>query len=278
VPKTLVEVWQWDKNQLMRVESDGWALNFIYKGKQVIKIESGDMVANLTYADKDTKLKKIEFLDEKGRPELNLIVDDRNSDNKISKLTYESFTYTEDEDKALHAKMRPVLSLMLGDNLGETVLRDVENTTKMQKATKTEKVTTQVVLTYEGNNVREEARTIVQEGVQTVTQTARYKYDNKSNPYYHAFCMIFGTEGNYEINNFYTAPISENNIISYYLYVPVNDVKNPEKTVDSADYVYKYNGDNFPTERDKITVITNSQDTSKNNTEHIIYYYEYITK
>ena len=288
VPKKLVEVWKWDKNKLMQIESKNeygqkWALNFIYKGKQVTKIESGDMVFNFTYTEKDTKLKKIEILNEEAKPQLNITIDDRSGD-KVSKLTYEYFTYIDVPEKSLVSKMRPVMNIMLGDNLGEVVLKDVENTAKTHKATKTEKTTVQVVLTYNGNNVSEEARTIFKEGATTQTQTARYAHDNKSNPYYHAFCMIF--DGYYNTTaqnpgmNAYFASFSENNIMSYVVCQPtINNPKKVEDTIDIAEYFYKYNGDNFPTERDKVKFIPDKYgDSSRNQTEHIIYYYEYVPK
>jgi len=288
IEKRLIEVWKWDKNKLMQIESKDvsgypWALNFIYEGKdkkQVTKIECGDIVFNFYYDDKDVKLTKIELLDEQARPILNITVDIR-SEDKISKLTYEQFRYTE-EDKSLFDKMRPVMNIMLGNNVGETMLRNVEENVRMQKATKTEKITTQVELTYEGNNVSTEKRTLITESAVPVVTTAQYKYDNKSNPYHSAFCLIF--DGYYtSISsphppiNAYFASFSENNVTSYFVYRPNSDPAKPDIKIDSAEYVYKYNSDNFPTERDKVTFIPN-QDTSKTYTEHIIYYFEYITK
>ena len=287
VSKKLIEVWKWDKKKLLQIQSmeNGypWTLYFIYNGNQVQEITSGEDVFKFTYDDKGKKLKKIEVLDKLQRPSLNITVDDRNSEDKITKLTYEQFTYKEVEEKALISKLRPVVSLMIGDEIGETMVKNMEEDAKMQKKTETTKRTTIVELTYTGGNVSEEKRTVITEGVVPAIITIKYTYDNKINPYYQALCLMFDS---------YSAPdnnkgdrvfmpltsSSENNEMSFFIYNPSNP--KPEIAIDSAQYVYKYNNLNFPTERDKI-VITEKTDNFGNYThreEHKIYYYDYITK
>ena len=280
VPRELVEVWTWDKKKLLQIESKAhnWALQFVYKGNQVQEIMSGNDVFKFSYEDK-SKLKKIELLDDKSRPVLNITVDDRNGDEKITKLTYEQFTYTETEEKSLLRKLRPVVNIMMGENVGETMIRGMEENAKMRKATTTTKVTTQVELTYNGNNISEEKRTIVQENVVPQTIIIKYKHDNKSNPYYQAFALMydfyassaFGTE---KLNALF-ATTSENNIESYAIY----NADKPEEAVDSVQFVYKYNGDGYPTERDKVKehVIPTGGDSTRFVT-HTVFHYEYVTK
>ena len=280
-PKELVEVWTWDKKKLMQIESkeDGytWALQFVYKGNQVQEIKSGDDIFKFTYDDK-TKLKKIEVVDEQSRPKLNITVVERNGDNKITRLTYEQFTYTEDpSEKALLRKLRPVANIMMGENVGETMVNGMEENVKMRKATTT--VTTQVELTYEGNNVSEERR-IITIGSSAESMLIKYKYDNKSNPYYLALALMYDSylssaRGTEKLDALF-ATTSENNVESYTTYNP--NAAKPEIAIDTVQFVYKYNSDGFPTERDKIKegVMPNLEATKY--TAHKVYYYEYITK
>jgi hypothetical protein len=71
---------------------------------------------------------------------------------------------------------------------------------------------------------------------------------------------------------------SENNVTSFFCY-NLNAAK-PEIAIDSAQYIYKYNSVNFPTERDRITKSEkiDAQGNVLRLEEHKIFHYEYITK
>jgi len=287
--KVLFEVWKWDKQKLMQIQSMAsdypWTLYFTYKGNQVQEITSGNDVFKFIYDDKSKKLKKIEVVDDLQRPTLNIMVDNRDNEDKITKLTYEQFTYTEvPNEKVLISKFRPIVYLMIGNDIGETMVKNMEENAKMQKKTNTTKVTTQIELTYNGGNVSEEKRTITREGSdKPEVILTKYKYDDKINPYYHALCLMFdsySTPDNDMGDRIFMplASSSENNVMSFFSY-NLNAAK-PEIAIDSAVYLYKYNNVNFPTERDKTVKMERIDHLGNvvNIEEHKIYYYEYITK
>ena len=285
--KELREVWKWDKKQLMSIEARengySWTLHFIYDGKQVTKIESGDMEFKFTYEDKNKKFKKIEILDDQARPYLNITVDSRSSDDKITQLTYEQFTYIETKslksEQVFISKLRSVASIMMGEHITESMINGMEENAKMRKATTTTKTTTQVELTYEGNNVAQEIRTIITDNKPSQTQLMKYKYDAKLNPYYQAFCLIFD---NYMVDpqigkpNALYASSSENNIESCSYYGDPKDNKD-DKPIEVRMFSYKYNGSNFPTERDMQVEFKAGSDTLK-SVQHFVHYFEYVTK
>jgi len=287
-PKKLLEVWKWDKKKLLQIQQVApvngdptafpWTLYFIYKGQQIQRIESGNDVFKFTYEDKDSKLKTIEVVDDQNRPKLTITVDARSND-KITKLTYVSYVYTESPDpKNLVSKLRPIANLMMGENIGESMVKSMEDNAKIQKKVTTTETKTVVELTYEKNNISEENRTvIVGNSTAADNKIIKYKYDTKLNPYYQAFCVMYNAfytsdRGNEQMNAIF-APYSENNIESYSTYNP--SAAKPDIAVDTINYVYKYNNANYPTERDMVRETV--RDTAR-YVDHKVYTYEYVTK
>jgi hypothetical protein len=266
--KTLEEVWKWDKNKLMQIESSdyAWAWNFVYKGKQVIKIESPETTIQFTYGDK-SRLEKIEVLDDREREVMSITVSGRD-DDKITKLTYSLHRY----EKSLKAqslffeKLQPVMRVVLGENLGETMLSNIAANERVHKATTIIKIT--VDLTYQGNNVSQ-AKWIYDDEPIPIVYT--YTYDNKVNPYYRAISLMSTqdvdqvlTHSTFDFNLF---PCSENNVLSY------------EEKIDTArtsyKYEYRYDSKDFPEKQSKlVNGVKTTMDEIK-YTQYFTYYYEY---
>jgi hypothetical protein len=251
--KVLSEIWRWNKNKLIQVESGyGWSYYFTYDGNQVSKIEIGDeQVINFSY-DK-AKLKTMEVLDSKGRSTLILTIVDRNGEH-ITKYTMETFSYS-DESKAnrqlLSEQLQPIMQLMFFDNMPTFVCENVTQT-------KTHKATTSNISTYElmydGNNIKEQ-KISTSMGDSTKTETIVFEYDSKKNPYYNALHMI-----GYDIGG-----QTENNVTKYY------NMKNHD---DVTIYKYEYKGD-YPTKR---IHTYEYQLLEHKNTITTTLHYEYIEK
>jgi hypothetical protein len=264
--KTLVEVWRWDKNKLMQVEHPGgWSANFVYKGNQVQSIESGSNVYTLTYDDKKTKLKKIEGVDMKKRTFYVLTIIDRNED-KITRFSIDLTIYYDDPDEKSVAKMQPIISVLMGGNIGEIVAKNMEKSVKHHKASSINKYKYEYELTYEGNNASQAklTTTITMENNSPITDVTitKYKYDSKVNPLYNAHHVALGLA---------YSSFSENNIVSRFQY-ELSDIKF-EKAIDSAMYVYQYNTNGVPTQKDELT-----EKQNPDGLLHSIIHYEYVTK
>ncbi len=259
--KELLEVWKWNKNKLTHIEKkgSGWAMDFVYDGKQVIKIESGESVFNFIYDSKDL-LEKIEALDENGLLQLNVLVSARSND-KITKLTYQNYSYTKSlkQRTVLFEKLQTIMNIMVAGNFGEDMHKNMVDDAKRSKATT---ITTTVVdLAYEGNNVGKETWTY--ENVDT-TITFVYTYDTKVNPFYRALNLLIGVDK----ENPSIIPTSENNILTFY------NQKDPKKV---TKYEYKYDSKDFPTERlqiNDIIFVDYNHDTTRFS-DHKRFYYEY---
>lgn len=269
VEKELIEVWKWNKNKLIQVESangGGWSMYFIYKGNQVTKIESGGDVFNFSY-DKNN-LTKIEALDEKGRNILTITVNERSGDN-ITKLTYDYSYYYETKSKSmLFDKIQSVMRITLNRNVGEIVHKNMVNNIKMHKTTNIEKMIHVVELTYSGNNVSKVKTTSTYQNDEPISTMSEYTYDNKKNPYYHALCLI--SDGVASITSY-----SENNILSSSSQILSTDTTiNKIKT---ASYIYEYNSNDFPTKQEiRVEGMAGGQyETPYKVINRDIYYYEY---
>ncbi|MDR1181100.1 MAG: hypothetical protein LBL13_03890 [Bacteroidales bacterium] len=263
--KELKEIWRWDKKKLMQIESydRSWSWDFVYKGDQVTKIESGDMTVNFTYKDK-SDLEKIEVLDDQERTLLIVTVKDR-SDRKITKLSYAIYTYEKSlkSGTLLSDRLEPVMHIMLGNNVGETVLSNMASNEKMHKANTIVNVSAD--LTYSGNNVTKAQWTTENNPIPLVYT---YTYDNKVNPYYRAIALMFSGDV-YGITTqafFNLFPCSENNMIGY------EEVQDTNRT--SIKYVYEYDSKDFPVKQTKVYEYIHS--VYGKYTYNYIYHYEYV--
>jgi hypothetical protein len=278
--KELIEVWRWDKKKLMRIEMAGgqdWSWDFFYKGSQITKIESGDMVINFSYGDK-SKLQKIEVLDEKERTLMTITVDSRN-DDKISKLAYVIYSY-DDLSKSLTARsslfdrLQPVMRILMGNDFEEIMFSEVANNEKVRKATTMQNLF--VDLTYNGENVSQ-AKWNYQIGSVLETYTYTYTYDNKVNPYYRAISLMSNSDVNSVdmelptvtpviVPYYNLLPLSENNIVSF-------EARHDTNT-NTIKYDYQYDSKDFPVQR------TRKQEGTMQNgfkyIDHITYFYEYV--
>jgi hypothetical protein len=273
IKKTLKEIWRWDKKKLMQIESGdrGWSWDFVYKGNQVIKIESGDAVINFTYKDK-TNLEKMEVLDDKERTALIVTVKERSGD-KITKLLYEAYLHPEERalknGTSLSDRLEPVMRVMLGNNVGEALLSNKPSNEKMHKATII--VRTSVDLTYSGNNVTKAQWTYENDDPIPLIHTYTYTYDGKVNPYYRAISLMLDADV-YEVTTqggFNLFSCSENNIVGYEEAIDTNRT--------AMKYQYEYNGNDFPTKQTKVEDFQSSgRNYSYKYTRHYIYYYEYV--
>jgi hypothetical protein len=270
--KELKEIWRWDKKKLMQIESKdrSWSWDFIYKGKQITKIEAADRTINFTYEDK-SKLKEIDVLDERERKILTITVKDR-SDDKITELAYTATNYGDEKSlkntTPLSDRLEPVMRIMLGNNVGDVLLSNMASNEKTHKAVTVSNYS--VKLTYSGNNVTKALWTTqVDQTLQTLTYT--YAYDNKMNPYYRAISLMSYND-QYDIAvgstlaNIFSC--SENNIISY-------EIRQDTTTSLPVKYQYDYK-DDFPV---KQTKTVEGRYTNADKTKfitHFMYYYEYI--
>jgi hypothetical protein len=272
--KQLNEIWRWEKKKLMQIElrSEAWTWNFVYKGKQVTKIESATMTINFSYKDK-SDLEKIEVLDEEGRQLLTVTVNER-SDDKITKLTYASYSY----DKSLKGiadisnKLQPIMRVMMGDQVGEIISSNIADNDKMHKATTP--TTTSVSLSYQGNNVSQAIWTY-EHALMPKIYTYSYTYDSKINPYYRAISLMSTQDINtVDISNVPTIaayynlfPLSENNITAF--------ESRQDTLVNTIKYDYNYNSEDFPVKQTKIYEgRVNNLERTKFITRYI-YHYEY---
>lgn len=219
--KKLKETWTWEKKKLSKIEiADGQTLKFSYDGNQISKIESDNTTMNFSYEKR--KLNKIDIT-EKGNTSVKITVSDRDSDDKITKLTYE----TQSDSKSLKniesslAQLNPVINLLFPNAIATTLAADIRET-KSHKATTTSTVYYEYM--YDGNNITK---------VKTVNGTSEtitiYQYDNKTNPY------------NKSLYYLYEKPLmglSENNIILYY---------NEDSKMFQTKYEFAYNEDGLPT-------------------------------
>ncbi|MDR0603876.1 MAG: hypothetical protein LBG80_06190 [Bacteroidales bacterium] len=264
--KRLQEIWRWDKKKLMQIESSdrAWSWDFIYKGKQCIKIESGDMTIDFSYRDK-SELDKIEMFDEQGRQILTVTVNGRDGD-KISRLTYLLYSYPETQKKMtdIVSELQPVMRVVLGDIVGDAILSDISSSSKRHKVTSS--IVT-VDITYQGNNVATAKWT----HGNNVPVTYTYSYDNKVNPYYRAISLMATWDG-YNVltpsTTYNLFPCSENNVISFQQKIDT------AITATTTNYKYEYNSEDFPTK-----VIKKYEGRLSNGAkyiDHYIYYYEYV--
>jgi hypothetical protein len=272
IKRTLKEIWRWDKKKLMQIESGdrGWSWDFVYKGNQVTKIESGDATVNFIYKDK-SDLDKIEVLDEQDRTLLIITVKERSGD-KITKLLYETYTHPDEKSlkngTSLSDRLEPVMRVMFGNNVGETLFSNMTNNEKMHKATTIEK--TSVDLTYQGNNVLKAQWTYENDPLPLI-YTYTYTYDSKVNPYYRAIGLMLDADV-YEVTTqglYNLFSCSENNIIGY------------EKAIDTnktaMKYQYEYNKNDFPVKQTRVEEYTSyGTSHSYKYTRHYIYHYEYV--
>ncbi|MDR2407086.1 MAG: hypothetical protein LBE13_03100 [Bacteroidales bacterium] len=271
IEKTLKEIWRWDKKKLMQIESSdrAWSWDFIYKGQQCIKIESGDWTINFSYRDK-SDLEKIEVTDEQGRTSLTITVNDR-SDDKITRLTYLLYTYTETQKsmKDIVSELHPVMRVILGDHVGEIVLSDISNNNKRQKGTTVSISTATAIvnLTYQGNNLTQAKWTYENN---PIPEIYTYTYDNKVNPYYRAISLMATQDENNILSypaTYNLFPCSENNVLS---------VKQAIDTVvTESTYKYDYNSKDFPTKQIKKEVGRRNNMERTKYIDHYIYHYEY---
>ena len=235
VKKRLEQIYRWDKNKLIQIESGGWSMYFTYEGSQVSKIEIGDYaVINFKYDKAD--LKTIETMDSKENRPMSIITITERSDRKITKFTEEYYSYPVTSTKKNEAteKLYPIMRMILSDQIAERMCANMDKENKVHKAT-TVVNSYKYELTFEGNNVSR-AKMIYQD---TMNVTMGYTYDSKKNPFYNS------------IFNGILSGQSENNVTSYY------DVSDHDQVV---KYEYTYTGD-YPATRtaktkDKWTDVT----------------------
>ena len=252
--KRLAEIWRWDKNKLIQIESGyGWTSYFTYDGKQLSKIEIGeDQVINFKY-DK-AELKTIDVLDDKGRSTLLITAVERDGE-RITKYTMEIFSHNNDPEtssKLLSAQIQPIMQLIFFDPMANFICENIAQV-------KAQKATTSIILTcellYEGNNVKEQkfSQTV---GNTTVSETYVFQYDTKKNPSYNSL-HLSGFDG--------LSGQSENNIIKYY---------NKEDHDYVTEFEYEYSGD-YPSKRTRKYEILNMDGK---RIRSLVDFYEYQSK
>jgi hypothetical protein len=244
--KKLKETWTWEKKKLSKIEiADGQTLKFSYDGNQVSKIEGDNMIMNFSYEKK--KLDKIEIF-QHGTLSVTITVSDREGDDKITKLTYETQPATEYQKNVANdlAQMNPVINLLFPNAIATTLLSDM-NETKPHKAT----VSTIVYeYTYNGNNITKTKKTDATGETITI-----YQYDNKTNPYYKSL---------YYFQEKPLVGISENNITLYY---------DEDKKMFQTNYEFKYNEDDLPISIALVDEVTTGEGKVKRSK---IDYIEYV--
>ncbi len=221
-PKKLKETWTWEKKKLSKIEiaDKNETLKFSYDGNQVSKIEGNNMTMNFSYEKK--KLNKVEIT-ENGNLSIIITVSERNGDDKITKLTYETLSGSKNS-KSIEtslAQMSPILNLLFPGAIATSLLSDA-NGAKTHKATVASTIHYEYM--YDGNNIMK-----IKTTNGTSETTTIYQYDNKINPYYKSF---------YYLQEKPLVGLSENNITLY----------NEEgSTGFNKIYRYTYNEDNLPT-------------------------------
>lgn len=168
--KKLLEVWKWDKQKLIRIESDAWPMDFIYEKSKLKKIISGEDEFYFFYDDKG-KLSSMQLYYDK-LFSADFIIDEYQND-KVKRFTYSEYRTIPEGGKQL--KKEAFLQLLFPDELARQLMKN-DKRNGLYRAI--------IELTYQGDNVI----------LQKLTEPASdfeisycYTYTSSINPYYFAF-------------------------------------------------------------------------------------------
>ncbi|MDR2868571.1 MAG: hypothetical protein LBV46_03410 [Bacteroidales bacterium] len=233
------EQWTWDKKLLKHIDAgDGYFLDFQYDGKQIQKIVTHDGYYQYTYKDK--KVDKVEYFE---GTELVGTISYQYEGKKVSTIT-NTYSFEGNNDILSKKKaqiQKKALSFMLPNSL---IKESHQHSAKLAKkigmgAKELVQVVSKTTLTWDGDNVSK-MTTTTQYGSAGIafTEITEFTYDNKNNPYYHAFDVIEESE--------YNTNLSKNNVTK--IKITSIDSEYPDFFAqEEYNYTYKYDSSNFPT-------------------------------
>ncbi len=227
--KQLSETWTWNKNQLSKIDyQSGNYEIFEYDKKQISKIIDNDgNYQKFTYDG--SKINKIEYY---YNNTLSSAYKFEHKGNKISKITMEEYDYDDYDDyestsKSIKSSKRNILRFILPGQSCENIEKSLSQK-KSRKAMET--YTTTLKLTWDGNNV-EEVVLGQSSDDEFYSETYKYTYDKKKNPFDGLLSMVEGS-------------LSKNNVTKLTMTGTGNDSWEYE-------YSYSYDGD-FPKEETEV--------------------------
>lgn len=230
-PYYQTENWTWQDDKLVRIQNEFSTVDLTYDGDLLSKVVTEGYTLNFNY--EKSLLSSVKAVD--SDLSFELIVKERKK-NKITKMTMitdiELFKKSSSESLPIFDYFGFIFRFLLPEQTPAILMQECMKHQDMIAEAKSE-MSINLDFVYDKNNVSEIKMALSFAGF-PISLTALFTYDNKNNPYYHSLYHLVGT------TIAPMAPLSENNVISYY----VTSVPDEKYT-----YTYTYTGDWPATQR-----------------------------
>lgn len=222
------ENWIWEDNQLKYIQNSDYLLEFFYDGKRLSKVKMDEDLVFFYY--KNTDLDYIEIM---SYGSLYKISVEERKNGKITKLEFveeDDFKNGGVKDEIAFNRIASLLKVFISDHIVDVLTKEQTKKSALavdQKGT----ILTEITLEYEGDNVSQFKIYYPDDYYEPYTVNYVFTYDDKKNPYYHAFQLLPTSSG-----IVFGLLFSKNNVLSCY------DTSEPENVI---NYKYTYE-DDFP--------------------------------